>query len=617
MKQLVTKVKKHYLLLAILSVSVFLRLYNIDFQSIWLDEIHTMIESDPDLTFQEFHEVMMAREGMGHLYFLILKYLYYIFGYSPFTARLFSAVVGVLSVYWMYRIGKVLSSKNTGLIAALLLTVNFFHISYSQEARPYVLLLLFTIISYYYLILFIKTHALKNAVLTGVFSGLIVNAHFVGIITVASQSLLLLGALFVLEKEQRILFFKRSLHSGWIALLVMSPTTPLFLKMMEYKSGWLLPPGPDGLTTIFKLFLGNTELLYFIFSLLIIYFLVQLFQQNNVRPQLSDIVDNKLVFSTIILFNWMFLSILLPVVKTYLSEPMILHRYFIGLLPALILIIAIGADMIKNNMVKVTLLVVIFSFSVVDICVVKKYYTTATKSQFREVTQEILDKKKDTDKFVSSFGWLMRYFLNQDNKNELTIERNLDDYVTAMRNKSILMESFWYLDGNSRPYSLSTENQQFLEEHFRLAENIEKYDAWAKYYVSKAPQQASNGSKINMSSFEPLVLDDYGNLMFFWNSTSTALVNLESGQYRLTINGLSMPSPPIQGENAHIIIMIDDQEVANYFLSDQSNTTEKQFEFYNKSSKQAKLKITFDNDIGIDGKDRNAMIYSIQMDKIK
>ena len=40
-------IKENGVLLIIIFLATFLRFYHLDFQSIWLDEIHTMIESDP------------------------------------------------------------------------------------------------------------------------------------------------------------------------------------------------------------------------------------------------------------------------------------------------------------------------------------------------------------------------------------------------------------------------------------------------------------------------------------------------------------------------------------------------------------------------------------------
>ena len=154
MKKTVTFIKQNYILLCILVLASFLRIFHADFQSIWLDEIHTMIESDPSLSIKEFYEVIIAREGMGHLYFFIVRMFHILFGYSALTARIFSALTGIATIYAVYLLGKLLYNKNAGLIAALLLTINLYHIGYSQEARPYALLILFCVLSFYRLLLF-------------------------------------------------------------------------------------------------------------------------------------------------------------------------------------------------------------------------------------------------------------------------------------------------------------------------------------------------------------------------------------------------------------------------------------------------------------------------------
>ena len=194
--------KEHFFLIFILLIATFLRFYHLDFQSIWLDEIHTMIESNPKLTFDEFKEVITFREGMGYFYFLTVRNLHTIFGFSTYTARMYSAILGVASVYGIYILGKILYNKNVGLIAASLLCVNFFSIFYSQEARPYMLLMLVTIISFIRLIIFVRNQTIKNAIWFGIATGLIVNTHFVGLTTIFSQYVLLLFLFLLTEKNK-------------------------------------------------------------------------------------------------------------------------------------------------------------------------------------------------------------------------------------------------------------------------------------------------------------------------------------------------------------------------------------------------------------------------------
>ena len=178
MMKLFQKIKENYMLLFILLFGAILRFYHIDFQSIWLDEIHTMIEGNPKMPYKEFYDIMILREQMPHLYYLCVKCFSFIFGHTTFVVRTFSAIIGVIGIYAIYLLGKEIQDKKTGLIAAILLAVNYFHIWYSQEARPYGLLSLFVILSFYRLVVFIKKPSYKNALFYGLFSGLMINTHY-------------------------------------------------------------------------------------------------------------------------------------------------------------------------------------------------------------------------------------------------------------------------------------------------------------------------------------------------------------------------------------------------------------------------------------------------------
>ena len=73
------KLKNNYWLLAILVLGSMLRFYHIDFQSIWLDEIHTMNEANPNIPFMDLYDVIMSGEQMPPLYFYSLYFIFKVF----------------------------------------------------------------------------------------------------------------------------------------------------------------------------------------------------------------------------------------------------------------------------------------------------------------------------------------------------------------------------------------------------------------------------------------------------------------------------------------------------------------------------------------------------------
>lgn len=612
--------KENYWLTIILFTAIFLRIYHVNFQSIWLDEILSMNNSNPTLSMKQFYEGIMFWEFIPHMYFLILRFVFDLFGYSTSVARIFSAFIGVFGVYSIYLFGKELINKRTGLIASALVCVNFFHISYSQEIRPYGMLFLFTVLSFYRLVIFIKKPTISNGILFGLFTGLYLNCHFFGFITLFSQCLLLLFFLIKTPKENRNKFFGFCIVSGIVALIIFFPSFEALLRVTEIKSFWLQKPGPEAFTSMFREFFGNSEMVIFGVNLLTLYYLIHLFNEKKNNSSNNTITNSKVVLSFTILSTWLLISLIIPLIRSYLDVPMILSRYFINILPVLIVAIAIGINFIKNDLIRTIVISYMVLFSILDLFVVKKYYNSVTKSQYRELSEEIIKRNPDKSKLVVYWSWLFPYFFQ--NEPQIKIEGNsLDEYVNGMRSGAILNKSFWYADANSRPFEISPENQIYLDANFNLKEKLEYYDAWANYYVSKNQdfevKKEELKNTLSLDMFSPVNLNEKGNLVLFENANlKTEPINLENGNYELLINANSLPEKPINGENAHFKIKINNNEIANYYLSENSNNQSKTIIFSSKNNEKSKFELIYDNDVFENGKDRNAIIYSISLKKL-
>ena len=124
-------------LVVVLIVAAVLRFYDLDRTSIWLDEARSWRQAR-----QPFIEMLAAtaRDNYPPLHNIILHFTIALFGDSETALRVPSALLGVGTVYLLYRVGTLLWDRTTGLIAALLLALSGFHVWYSTEARMYALL---------------------------------------------------------------------------------------------------------------------------------------------------------------------------------------------------------------------------------------------------------------------------------------------------------------------------------------------------------------------------------------------------------------------------------------------------------------------------------------------
>ncbi len=125
-------------LLVLTGIAFGLRLYQIEMQSLWRDEVDAILFATgpwPALI------AMFSRAGEnGPLYFLLLRPWIALFGDGACAVRYFSVLPGVLTVPLCYQLGRRLLSDTAGILAALLVATSPYLIWYSQETKMYALL---------------------------------------------------------------------------------------------------------------------------------------------------------------------------------------------------------------------------------------------------------------------------------------------------------------------------------------------------------------------------------------------------------------------------------------------------------------------------------------------
>jgi len=521
--------KQNYILISILLFGAILRFHNVDFQSVWLDEIHTLNESNPNITWSEFYKLLLTSEPHPPLYFALARILFSVFGYSAIVLRLFSALLGVVGLYAMYVLGKEMSNKKTGLIAAFLLSINYFHLYYSQDGRPYIFLVLFTIFAFYRLILFIKIPNRKNAIWYGVGAALMIYGHFFGLFALFTQYLILLFFFILIEKKNRLTFFVNALIAGIITLILFTPATELFIATTQIKNFWIPAPTIDAYTLIFKEFFGNSELVLPMVGFIFYFYFLKLSKARNFAVTYKSIIDNRTVFNFIILLPWIVIVILIPLIRSYVTIPMLISRYFIVVLPAIILILSIGICQFNNKVIRVTILSLFFVFSMTDLLIVKKYYSTVSKAQFREATNFIINNNTNNTPVVSSLGWYMPYFLKNGKTNFVIIDKPLENYILEMQQDTTKIKPFWYFDGHGREYTLSEGSQNFVNKTFYIENNFDGVQAWTKHFILLKDVPKT----VDISKFKKLKPTN-GDL-FIYNletfDTSTATVKISGWAY--------------------------------------------------------------------------------------
>lgn len=132
-----------------------LRLYRLDFQSLWVDEAITFIIAQNPALEVVFGEGWYV--NMHALYYLIVHFAMYV-GEGETILRLPSVVFGILSIPLLYLVGQSWFGTKAGVASGLLLAISPFHLYCSQEARPYAALIFFALLAVYCLQRLMSSH---------------------------------------------------------------------------------------------------------------------------------------------------------------------------------------------------------------------------------------------------------------------------------------------------------------------------------------------------------------------------------------------------------------------------------------------------------------------------
>jgi len=407
-----------FVLLMLLLVALYLRVSHLGTENLWLDEAIS---------------VGIAKNSLGQvlslslddfnppLYRLLLHCWMWFFGDSELSVRTPSVIFGVSSVAVLYKLGAMLFNKWTGLMSALFLTLSAYQINYSQEARAYSMMVLLTLISFYF---FIRLFAGKDyKVLIGyvLSTTALLYSHYYGLFFVVAQALFVLGVYSLKRYRRKTPLFRTwALAGGAVAALYI----PGFLYLAYYlahpqRYTWIPKPDLGATYSSFVKYTGAPGVASSpnLFSLLIFFAGISIIMLATSRTERAKLYLVSL---------WLVVPTLLPFVLSQISTPIYFYRYAIAALPALYLLSAEGMWIMANGVAEgvqrisssltraptgnsVPLAALAFtgcSFVVVtcflSLPVLQDYFATTKKEPWREVASYIGTHAQPSDLLVST-----------------------------------------------------------------------------------------------------------------------------------------------------------------------------------------------------------------------
>ena len=390
---------KYFIIFAIcfsLLFGVILRLYNLNYDSLWFDEIASFWVSDPLISLSESYERNRLAESQPFLFNYLLKLTHEVFGYKSYVGRYFSATFGILSIISITYLSRLLKKNNSFVLVAFLVSFNVFLIKYSQEVRVYSFLFFIHSLSIIFLIKAFKSYdsqenLFANTFLYIIFQSLAFLTHPFALIFFFS--LIAYYFFYYLKYKKNLVFLNYII----LALLIfLAIYLPIYLREDQPFPYWLKHPDLKFFTNFyFSTFFGSR----FLGLIHLILLLSLIFNFRN------TVIKNINLITLLIIF--IFLSYFTPLLYGWLNKPIIFSRYIIFVLIPIIIVLSYLIYEIKNKYIKnsIILTIVFLTFG--------NQFAETNFKQFYEVRPKYKPDYYNSLKIIHD-SENKKYFINHD-----------------------------------------------------------------------------------------------------------------------------------------------------------------------------------------------------------
>jgi len=412
--------KENIVLLGILVIASFLRLYKIaEYMTFLGDEgrdvlvVKQILEGEltllgPRSSAADFY--------YGPIYYYLITPFLWIFKYDPVGPAVFIGILGVITVYLIFLVGRRFFGVVAGLIAALLYAISpvviaYSHSSWNPNPLPFV-----SLMTLYILYLAVKGHSIRRFFIVGLLLGVAMQLQYLALFLIVIVGFYLCVGTFIQEKKHFFLILIKRFVSvgigfiiGWSPFLAFEvlhgfPNLRTLFNLLIGKYGEVVvshtTPGQQVVEVFFKLFgrlittypltdlrqIHDTQQLYFWYLATLVLGAVSVLFMIKIKDRLA----------MLLLLSWIVIGVAL--FAFYKKD---IYDYYLGFmfpLPFLLVgnLISLPFKTSNNTMYKGAAVVLFLVLVVLNIIAVPfKNLPNKQKDQVREITEFVISKTEN------------------------------------------------------------------------------------------------------------------------------------------------------------------------------------------------------------------------------
>jgi uncharacterized membrane protein len=366
--------------LVILLAALALRFADLGGESLWLDEgVAIRMASLP----MQGTIAATAADVHPPLFRSLLHVWISFMGRSERSARLLSALLGILSVLLVWRIGFRLTGAFGGLFAAGLLALSPIAVRYSQDATSYALYVCVALASYFFFLRWLERRRLADGFAYALATGALLYVHNTAWFTWAAQWITFFVALPRAPRPRAELVL-RWLFLQAAVLALYAPWIPVFVHQLGQVGNdfWIPRPTLRTLAGTALDFAGSPWML----AMLGIAGLAGAIIKSTTQSSPGDAPRQTWPPPLAVLLPWLVVPIAGPYLASYVFAPIFLTRVTLVALPALFFLAARGVAAIRVPRWRVVFAALLLLGTAQPLV---SYYREPNKERWREAVSDL------------------------------------------------------------------------------------------------------------------------------------------------------------------------------------------------------------------------------------
>jgi hypothetical protein len=469
-------IKSNQVLIALVMLTAaFLRFYGFfDLPFMW-DELSAWNRLHFE-TFSELIDKGIKPDGHPAGVQVFLYYWTSLFGDSEWIVKLPFNLMGLASVWLVYKIGKIWFSEETGIIAAAFTASLQFFVLYSPIARPYSSgLFLSLMMVLYWSLYFFKSP--KRSYLAGfvIFAALSAYNHHFSLLFAAITGL---SGLFIIPRK----LLKEYIVSGFLIFILYTPHLSIFFHQLGVggiggDGLWLDKPQWSFIIDFFEWSFQFAIINYILVGIFLFLSLLYIFRHLN----------SKNLIKIILLILWFSLPLLIGLLYSIYINPVIQYSMLIFSFPYLLILISIFASELPKPILNV-LLAFILSLNIYYLFAERQHYQIIQKQPF-EVTAQ-LAKEAGASSFVvfNTIPKYQQYYFDKYRISDIPRLSIYDQSISLKQLDSVLKNR---PEKNLVTCGLSPSQETILKNYFPYFVKRENAYTMDCYVFSKEKKESS------------------------------------------------------------------------------------------------------------------------------